>query len=296
MRLLNNGDIFIGKTNGFYVFNPLKGTFNYTPPPIVFTSFSVNNEPQELSRNLNYLDELKLKHQDNYFSIGFSALNYSHPELNRYAYILEGYDEEWIQVPPGRNIATYTKVEEGTYNFRVKASNNDGVWNEEGISIIIKVAPPLFRTHWAYLIYLGIVGSILLLIRRYQIKRLLEQADNRRLKELDSLKTRLYTNITHEFRTPLTVIMGMTDQLDSNSWPSLNAQEKSLLNRSLTLIKRNSQNLLRLINQLLDLSKLENGKLSVNWQQGDLVAFLQYLSESFLVNPFKVDLVGLAGR
>ncbi|MBK9013591.1 MAG: hypothetical protein IPM82_05630 [Saprospiraceae bacterium] len=152
---------------------------------------------------------------------------------------------------------------------------------EAGIDHPIHVLRPYYLRWWAFVLYGLALLTILYFIREYQIKQVLEKADKLRLQEIDLLKTKLYTNITHEFRTPLTVILGMAEQLAVGSWQSaVGSEDRQLLGKSFSLIQRNGQNLLRLINQMLDLSKLDSGKMSVDWELGDVVLFLQYLSKA----------------
>ncbi len=286
MVLLENGDLFVGSDSRFISFNPGKDVQKSKPPTIVFTDFQVNNKPVFFEKNLNYSDGITLDYKDNFFSIGFSALNFSDPELVQFAYKLEGYDQDWNYLSKGLSKAVYTKVGEGSYTLTVKAANNNGVWNEKGISLKITVRPPWYRSWLAYLFYVLALGTALYSVRAYQIKRLLEKADNLRLQEIDTLKTKLYTNITHEFRTPLTVIMGMAEQLsdEGGKWAENGQNKESLLTKiqeHTGFILRNAGNLLRLINQMLDLSKLDSGKMSLQWELGNAVLFLQYLAESF---------------
>lgn len=267
-NLLSSGEIVVGKTMGFNLFHPAKVHKNEIPPPVVVTDFKVHDTLHRLHKSVNYLEEITLPYRDNFFSIGFAALNYSQSEKNRYAYQLEGYDENWIYPSDNRQVANYTRVKEGDYTFKVKAANNDGVWNEAGKQIKIKVLPPWWRSTLAYIVYVVSTIFILYSLYRFLLNRRMAAEETRRLKEMDALKTKLYTNITHEFRTPLTVIQGMAEQMEGDPIAK-------------NLIRRNSKNLLRLVTQMLDMSRLESGKLKLKIIRQDIIPYLRYLTASF---------------
>lgn len=248
-------------------------------PEIVITELLLKNEQilpstknAPLKKNISFTDVLTLKHDQNFIGFRFAALNFIHPEKNQYAYRMKGLFEEW-QYTGNKNEAIFTDLDPGEYLFQVKASNHDGTWNEEGVSITVKILHPWWATWWAYIVYFITIGSLILWVRRYELNRKLAKTESLRLRELDQTKTRLFTNITHEFRTPLTIILGMVDQIktDPGNW----------FNEGIRLIKRNGNQLLHLVNQLLDLSKLESGQMPVKYVNDDVVGFLQYLVESF---------------
>ncbi len=231
---------------------------------------------------------IRLSYQDNIIIFELTALNFLNPEKNQYAYQLEGFNDAWVGLGNKREI-TFTNLRPGKYTLRVRGSNNDGLWNEAGTALQITIAPPWWQTGWAYLAYALLSFALLALAYRFLLRRqqlsqqlLMEQREAQRLKELDTFKSRLYTNLTHEFRTPLTVILGMAKQLSAGSWQSVvNEKEYGRIANGLKLIRNNGNNLLRLINQLLDLAKLENHSLQLKYQQGDVIPYLRYLTESF---------------
>ncbi|MCB9339388.1 MAG: response regulator [Lewinellaceae bacterium] len=286
-----DGNIFLAtptqtSESDLIFFSPNAVKDNPYPPKLAFTNFKLFNKnlgiggDSPLKQHISRTDKIRLAYEQNDFTIAFAALHFNRPNENEYAYKLEPIDKGWRNIGTQNNV-TLRGLDPGNYVFSVKAANYDGVWNEEGISLKIKVLSPWYRTWWAFLLYALAFGTLLFFLRRYQINRLLERANNERIKELDALKTKLYTNITHEFRTPLTVIMGMADQLDEEAGqPAANLPEK--VKERCRFILRNAGNLLRLVNQMLDLSKLDSGKLNIKWEHGDVVIFLQYLSESFL--------------
>ncbi|NNF32835.1 MAG: response regulator, partial [Saprospiraceae bacterium] len=169
--------------------------------------------------------------------------------------------------------ARYTNLDPGEYSFMVTACSSDGIWNEEGAIFSFSIASPWWKRWWAYSLY-GILGlGFLYSINRFQLNRRLEKAETIRLKELDNTKNRLFTNISHEFRTPLTVISGMTSHIKESP--------EKWLDEGTTIIDRNCARLLDLVNQMLDLSKLESGKLGLQLVQADIIPFVKYLCESF---------------
>jgi signal transduction histidine kinase/CheY-like chemotaxis protein/ligand-binding sensor domain-containing protein/AraC-like DNA-binding protein len=281
------GELLFASTKGFTIFHPDDIRENLVVPPVSITRLKIKEveapvagSPQDtfpwetpLKQHIHFTESITLKHAQNDFTIEFAALNYDSPQKNQYKYKLEGYDKDWIPTPASARVAKYTNLPFGRYTFRVIASNNDGVWNEQGDSLEIVILPPWWRTWWAYLFYVALIGGGSFLFYRFQLNRHLEQAEARRLKELDAVKTKLYTNITHEFRTPLTVILGMAREAFD--------KPKEQVQEAFKMIIRNGQNLLNLVNQMLDLRKLESGKLALHYQQGDVVNFLKYLVESF---------------
>lgn len=254
--------------------------------PLHLLNFYLNHEKIQtlgqdslLENQLRFSQKVQLTHNQADFGFSYVMPIFYKANEVQYYYQLAPYDVDWKSAGT-RNEIHYTNIPPGNYIFRVKAKTADGLWSPNDASISIRISPPFYRTWWAYLIYLIAAGSILFGIRRFEIRRQSIKAESKRLKDLDTLKTRLYTNITHEFRTPLTVIMGMADNISGHD----NARE---------LIHRNSKNLLRLINQLLDLSKLDSGTMKMDMVQSDIIIYLQYLAESFqsMAHEKKVKLI-----
>ncbi len=235
---------------------------NQAPPPIAITDFTIlvnsrdKQGPDEKSLSPNLNNDIHLTYDQNIFSIEFVSLDFTNPKNNRYAYQLKGFDSRWIN-SGNRRFVTYTNLDPGTYTFTAKGSNADGIWNEQGASIRIIITPPFYKTWWAYAGYFIVFLGLLFwgwrsVVHRERLKMqvAVEQKEKNALKELDQLKTKFFSNITHEFRTPLTLIQGPTNELlERTSDP----ESKTLLN----FILGNSQRLLKLINQLLDLAKLD---------------------------------------
>ncbi|HRI60750.1 MAG TPA: ATP-binding protein [Saprospiraceae bacterium] len=290
------GELFFGGINGFNSFFSKDVKNSSFKPPVVLTDLLLANKKVKfgvpgspLKHPISRTKELVLTYEDKIFSFEFAALDFTAPDRNQYAYKLENFDNDW-QYIGNQHDATFTNIPPGTYIFRVKATNCDCVWNEEGVSLKIRILPPWWRSWWAYLAYALLLGSSVYWFYRFQLRRQLERNEAERLKEMDTLKTRLYTNITHEFRTPLTVIMGVNEQIETEMEQLEEPEVRKVLppkfslsniKISSNLIRRNSQNLLRLINQMLDLSKLDSGMLKPDYIQADIIPYLQYLTESF---------------
>ncbi|MCB0629288.1 MAG: two-component regulator propeller domain-containing protein [Saprospiraceae bacterium] len=277
----DDGTLVFGTEKGFISFQPDSLTRNTHPPKVYITDFKLFNQPVKigaydslLTKAIQYSEALELRHDQNVLTFEFAALNYFDPERNTYAYQMIGFDDT-LQYIGHRREATFTNLNAGDYTFWVTAANNHGIWNTEGIRLHLRILPPWYRTWWAYLLWIGLFLVGIYQLYRFQLSRQLSKAEAERLRELDVVKTNLYTNITHEFRTPLTVILGMAKNIQDapEEWSAKGA----------TMIERNGQSLLDLVNQMLDLSKLEAGKLSVNPIQADLIAYLQQLIEPFQV-------------
>ncbi|MEM6697471.1 MAG: ATP-binding protein, partial [Bacteroidota bacterium] len=275
------GELFFGGIKGLNVFHPDDLKDNPVVPNVQLTSLEVNNQlisaldsSSILTEEIEYTESITLAYTQNNFTLSFAALEFTAPFKNSFNYYLEGAEPEWIHTTTD-NEATYLNLNPGKYTFKLKAANGDGVWNETIKSLNITVLPPWYRSKLAYLIYMLLAGFGIWLFLRFQKKRLelshaveLEQQKSERLKELDEAKSRIYTNITHEFRTPLTVISGLIDQVDDQ-------------HDFKTPIQRNSSQLLNLVNQMLDLRKLETGNLTVHYVQADIIRYLRYLTSSF---------------
>jgi len=271
----NTGAFLLATADGLTIFHPDSLRDNSVAPSIVFTKFTrfdVHTGKEVEEKGIDEKTTLILSYKDDLLVFEFAALSFRKTAKNQYAYKLEGLHEDWVPLGNKREL-TFTNLKAGSYILRVKASNGDGIWNETGAALKIRVRPPLWATWWARAVYALLVFGLIRWAYRFQLSRKLAAAENLRLKELDAVKTKLYTNITHEFRTPLTVISGIADQLKENPgrW----------LEEGPEIIARNSQNLLDLVNQMLELRKLEAGMMPPHLIQGDIILYLKYLFESF---------------
>lgn len=274
-----DGEIIFGGVNGFTIFAPDQIKEDSFMPPLVIQSLNIRNKG--LKNFEKGTSRIELKHNQNDIIFDYVALGYSQPNKNLYAYKLEGFDSDWNYVGTSRT-ATYTNLFDGDYTFKVKATNSDGIWNETPISVVISIAPPLWQTWWAYLIYLLLAAMIFAVVRKYSIVRIREKAEleqerfaREREEEINRLKLQLFTNISHDFRTPLTLIIGplkrMIDERSGNH----------TLQQRLQGMYRNASILLQLINQLLDFRKSEAGKIKLSARKLDMVPFLQSIKLSF---------------
>ena len=275
-----DGQIFFGGVNGFNSFYPKNILANTFVPPVYITDFQVfnkkiipgeNNSP--LQNDISFTDKIELSYKQSTFSFGFSGLNYTASENNQFAYKLEGWDKDWNYTGNERK-ATYINVSPGKYTFRVKASNNDGVWNEQGRAVIIIITPPFWDTWWFRLmVFLLITAGI---TKLYKLKRKQEQQKMEEIKreEMHQVQLQFFTNISHEFRTPLSLILGPVEKLQQED-------SRSEFNHYYKVIQRNAGRLLSLINELMDFRKLESGALHLNVMPGNLGLFLDEIAEEF---------------
>ncbi|WP_459489130.1 two-component regulator propeller domain-containing protein [Aquirufa sp. ROCK-SH2] len=286
----NNQDwLFFGGVNGLNFIKADSLRMKLEVPPVILTSLKIFNNPVKAGENnspliedIIYTKHLYLQPEYSVFSIDFVALEYQRPKNNRYAYYLEGLEKDWNYVGTQRT-ASYTNLSPGDYVFKVKATNSDGVWSEKPFELIITVLPPWYKTWWAYGLYL--ISSILIVIafiREIQIREKfktdlrLKEIEKERIRELEQVKTHFFTNISHELRTPLTLIISPIEKYFlSNS--SINKEQKSKLQS----VYQNAQKLLHLINQLLDLSKIESGKQNPSIAKHDIIVQLNSIIASF---------------
>jgi signal transduction histidine kinase/ligand-binding sensor domain-containing protein/DNA-binding response OmpR family regulator len=285
------GELVFGGASGFNIFKPGQLGRNNTPPRVVLTDFQLFNKsirPGEgidgnvlLPASITESQAIVLPHDKNVFSIEFAALNFFHPENNTYRYKLEGFDNDWLPADGRARRVTFTNLDPGEYTFRVKAANNDGVWNEQGAQLKITVLPPFWKTRTALLLYFLFVITALLITRkliqqREKMKFMIQQErqEAMRMHELDMMKIKFFTNVSHEFRTPLTLILTPLEKMLRQS--SEPAQQQQF-----QVIQRNARRLLSLVNQLLDFRKLEVQEVKFNPSEGDIVAFIRETVYSF---------------
>ncbi|MGA9291851.1 MAG: two-component regulator propeller domain-containing protein [Ignavibacteriaceae bacterium] len=274
------GNLYFGNSSGISIFNP-DSLYSDNPAPfIMLTDFKLLDRSAQLDSSISVKKNIELNYQQNDFTIEFSALDFINSSQNKYAYKLEGYDKDWIYCGT-RHQATYMNLDYGTYTFRVVGSNSDEVWNQNGVSLTITISPPWWRTSWAYFFY-GLFSLFTLYwLRRYELNRVelkdkikLDETILKEREETDKMKSRFFANISHEFRTPLTLILGPAEKIVSTT------SDKSII-KDAGIIKRNSKRLLQLVNQLLDLSRLEAGKLKLEASKNNIVSFVKGIALSF---------------
>lgn len=281
-----NGRMFFGGMQGVTAFMPDEIIRAYRSREkdarVLLTAFEYSDERRDtILRETRFPSrpEIHLHYWDWSYTFEYALTDYNNPKEVFYSYKMEGYKDAW-SAPSKFNFTRFNSLPPGEYLFRVKARDSRGQWRPNELAVTVVVYPPWWATWWAYFIYFLLLAGLAYAIFSFLKKRLLlqnelkrEHEESERLKELDHFKSRLYTNLTHEFRTPLTVILGMIRQVRDN--PQKHLEEGA------RLIEDNSKNLLHLINQLLDLSKLENKAFQLNLQQGNIVPYLRYITESF---------------
>lgn len=274
------GQLFFGGINGFNAFFPKEMLeTNRHLPPAVFTDFRVSNksvslrDPRSvLHKEISFSDLIVLNHSIKIISFEFAALDFSDPSQNQFACMMEGFDEGW-QYLGATHSATYTNLDAGTYTFRVKASNNDGEWNETGTSLKVVVRRPWWGAWWALTIYALLIGGVLAAFLQLQNKRNQDKAEATRLKLMNETKSAFLSTVSHEFRTPLTSIMGFSKiikkRMSDRLLPLLDMEDPKIARtanqvmQNLDIVVSESERLTSLINQVLDLAKIEAGK--VEW-------------------------------
>ncbi len=298
---LSNGKLLFGGVKGFNVFHPEEILKDSTPPALAFTDFQLLNESVSpgvtlngrilLNHSINHTERIRLKHHENTIAIYFSALHFTAPQKNLYQYMLEGYDENWINTDVSERFAKYTGLPHGAYTFRIKAANNDGIWNNEGKQLLIVIMPPWWQTWWSFVIYTGIIILLILAMRSVILRQAklqqaykFEKLERSKDKEIQQAKTEFFMNVSHEFRTPLTLIAGPVGKLAED--PSLHQKAK----QQIELIQRNSSRLMRLINQMLDLRKIEARQMKLNLSKGDLCSFLESIYQEFILMAESQDI------
>lgn len=297
-----SGDLIFGGPNGFNIFKPGQIKNNQFPSALVMTDLEVFYRKVGVGESVNghvilpetitALKKLTLTYKENIFSVQFALLNYLTPHKITYKYNLEGFDGRWITVPSELRKATFTNLDPGEYVLHVRAFNENEAVPLAGSQLKITVLPPFWRTTWAYIGYVLAAGGLLLFIRSRGINRLRrefalaqeriqarqareqDRMEAERLRELDLLKIKFLTNLSHEFRTPISLILAPVDEL-------LTEARGTQRHGRLAMMKRNARRLLNLVNQLLDFRKMEEQELQLNKSEGEIVSFIKDATDSF---------------
>jgi signal transduction histidine kinase/ligand-binding sensor domain-containing protein/CheY-like chemotaxis protein len=272
-----SGEMFFPGGRGITRFHPDSVRDNPFVPPIVVTSF------KKFDRAFPVPSEIRLAYDENFISFEFAALSYIGPGRNQYAYMMEGLDREWVYSGT-RRAAFYPGLAPGEYVFRVKGSNNHEVWNETGVSIPVIVTPPVWKSAWAYGVYATLLVGTVYLAWKMRVRRIatahayeMSRFEAEKLREVDTMKSRFFANISHEFRTPLTLVLGPIRQM-------IETTDNESLKGDLQMVQRSAASLLGLVNQLLDLSRLESGCMKLRAAPLDVVPLLRELVHSFCLH------------
>lgn len=273
------GELFFGGINGFNRFFPTTIVEDSKLPPVVLTEFRLFNQPVEvgvvndedgvfkIDQPIDQLKALELDYGQNLVSFEFSALHFTDPSSNLFAYMLEGWDKEWIMTDAKNRRATYTNIPPGHYVLRIKASNHYGHWNEEGKSLPIRIFPSKWETWWAYTLYCLFTLLLIYWFFRTQRRRLRDMRRlNLQLKQVDKLKDEFLANTSHELRTPLNGIIGLAESL----MDGVTGQLPARTNANLAMIVASGKRLSNLVNDILDFSKLKNRNLVIYPKPVDL--------------------------
>lgn len=289
------GQMVFGGPKGFVLFHPDSLRQNLVKPKVYITGIKFNNQDKISTKKMEMIykgfyenKEIVIPHNMTSFKIDFIALNYTHSEKNKYALLMEGEIDKWVDWGKQRYI-NFTGLKAGTYKFRVKACNNNQVWNNEGDSLNIIVLPPFWQTWWAYILYFILAVSSFLLVRKTFLERInlrqsiaFEKKEKKRIQELNQSKISFFTSISHEFRTPLILISGPLERIKRNKG----------FDDDLQLINRNTQRLLRLINNLLDFRRVDMGSVGLNMETIEFPNLIRSVVDCFedLVSQKNINL------
>ncbi|MBN2806541.1 MAG: response regulator [Prolixibacteraceae bacterium] len=288
-----DNQLFFGGVNGLTFFNPDEITSNNHPTEIVISALKVSNDPVMpnekvkgrviLKDDISRAKKITLSHKHKEFSLEFTALHFANLEGVKYAYRLMGFNDEWRFLNGTEHAVTYTNLWEGDYIFQIKATNSDGIWNENPHEIQIEVLPPFWRNIWFYGIYLMLVVVGLLLFRRYTLigvaeknKLLIEHIERTNLIENTEAKMRFFTNISHEIRTPLTLISNPLEEVITSG------KIDDWSRNNLKLVSKNVERLLNLTNQLLQLRRIDKGGIDPQFSKVNVSRFLKEIIGFFL--------------
>jgi signal transduction histidine kinase/DNA-binding response OmpR family regulator/ligand-binding sensor domain-containing protein len=271
----------VGMAGGLFSFSIDNPPVAPEAPRVAFTSFKVFEKPYALEKDISVLQSITLPHAASFFSLTFAALDHVDPAAIQYSYRMDGVNQDWI-LSGSRRYVSYSNLDAGKYVLRVRATNREGTWSDQERSIEITILPPWYRTFWAYGAYALLGGTLLFIAwrfdrRRTAVKHQMEMREfqTKKILEMDQMKSRFFANISHEFRTPLTLILGPLEQLLAK-----NKDEES--QTTFSVMRRNGLRLLQLINQLLDLSRLDSGKMTIQVRPTDLVSLSRALVMSFI--------------
>ncbi|MCL1934431.1 MAG: response regulator [Candidatus Azobacteroides sp.] len=288
----NNNIIYVGTTRGYVAFNPKEITFDKLNLQVRFTDLLIAGQTIQPNRQYNGrvvlnksivdLNEIILKHGETNFVVQFSALNFIHPEKNRYKYMLEGLDKQWTEITDRTGAASYSNLNPGTYNLVVYASNNnDTIWSAVPATLKITVNPPFWLSLWAYIIYCILLISLIWLFLKFKLNQQEEKYEQvqkmmeiNKIHEVDELKFKFFTNISHEFKTPIALIINPLEMLMKSP---VYQEHKSTLD----IMYKNAHSLYDMVSEILDFRKFDLNKMTLNRSRGDIIEFVKDICLSF---------------
>ena len=299
---VSNHKLLFGTNNGFIAFNPGEIPAGGDGPVAAISELKLFNQPVEIGKvfnddvilrnGLSSTEEIQLNYRNNVFTIGFTALHYSNPEENTYSYKMEGFDDHWISADASTRAATYTNLDPGTYFFKVRAANYMNNWSRKPAVLKVTILPPPWKTWWAILLYVVLFNVLLFVLIRYVLiqsrqrqELQYQKVEKEQLKRLNEMKVNFFTNVSHEFRTPLTLISAPVEELMCA--PDMGSEERSKVN----FIYRNCKKLLQLLDELMTFQKAEQGMLKLKVVQMNISFFLQtiYINFQPLAERYKVQ-------
>lgn len=284
----SDNELFFGSSNGFSYINPKTISHNSIEPNVYLTKLLINNVPLRKVNNINAnsfildkMTDVKLKHHQNSLTFGVTTNNFIKPHKNKFKYRLVNYNDDWIEVNNGQNIA-YTKIPPGNYTLEVMGTNNDGLWSKTPLKLSIEINYPLWMRWYSLLFYIVVIQVIAYFavkeaLTRFKLKKqfIAERYKNDAQEHIYEEKNKFFTNISHELRTPLTLVISPLENLIKKFKYDDNTLQQ------LMTIKRNSSRLLRLTNQILDYRLLEVKKLKANLKQSDIIEICNEVIQCF---------------
>ena len=288
----NDNKFLFGTSDGFIMFDPHHISTNTVAPTVVISDLKLFNQNVEINGTFNDqvilnqsiadTKQIELSYKNNVFTLGFTGLHFSNPEDNFYAYKMEGFDKDWIYTKAPNRSATYTNLDPGTYYFKVRAANSQGIWSSTPAVLKIQILTPPWKTWWAILFYIIVFLGCLYIVMQYLLIQARQRQQIRfdhmeieQLKKLSNMKMEFFTDISHEFRTPLSLIVGPVEDILSADSISGTVKQK------LQLVQRNCNSLLHLIDELMTFQKIDQGMLKLALRKANIIDFIKEIYSNF---------------
>nr|WP_299069510.1 two-component regulator propeller domain-containing protein [uncultured Allomuricauda sp.] len=286
-----SGHVYFGGLNGLTVFNPQEIKKNDQAPEVLISALLINNQRIKIGEKINgkvlleksisETDNIAISQNERIISFNLSVKHTSVPSKNKLAYKLEGFNDDWIELQEGKATVTYTNLSADKYVFRVKAANGDGIWSESERTLNLEILPPWYNTWWSYLIFfllaIGLgVGVVIYFVQHERLKQglIYEKKDKERIETINKGKFQYFTNLSHEFRTPLTLIAGPLERIIAKNSDLSNV-------KYLSIVQKNTKRLLSLADQLITFRQAEEGRVKLNLTKLSLGGFIYPTTEAF---------------